>query len=359
MRSAEGANRLLYRGCPSVFQSSVGRAAVAVHDVYRYAHTVLYLWYNQMRGYHWVPGKQEVFIMDNHRRKPAFIRLNEMDKARKLARSVSSGGRRRPAVVASQPNRTFRMPVDLDALAARLGDGVDVFLLGRDVENEFNAITGRPVYDGAIAVWTGGRRRYWTARDADIETIAQWLGAAKPTEAKPQKPGDDIHDSDTSAPATVRKDDVSIDRGDDDGAAGLPDSSDWFADERERWDFDIRFAWARRVPASAKGEHPLPAEWRYSPGFAIPRNAPYAQAIEAMADALDGMDASSGKRRLHRVRSKKGGASCWRQGEAGRPIFRSVIAGGHNPWMLHYTRLDDGTISFVDVPRHDDIREER
>ena len=115
----------------------------------------------------------------------------------------------------------------------------------------------------------------------------------------------------------------------------------------------------RRVPASSKGEHPLPAEWRYSPGFAIPRNAPYAQAIEAMADALDGMDASSGKRRLHRVRSKKGGASGWRQGEAGRPIFRSVIAGGHNPWMLHYTRLDDGTISFVDVQRHDDIREER
>lgn len=125
-----------------------------------------------------------------------------------------------------------------------------------------------------------------------------------------------------------------------------------------RLDADVRAAWKASMPAADLDAHPLPDSWNYADGFAIPRDAPRSKAAGAMADALSGLDRFRRGRQLHQLRESVGGKSAIRRTPTGGIIWRSRVDNSPNPWVLHYAREADGSITFLSIERHNDLEGE-
>ena len=268
--------------------------------------------------------------------------LDDIATAGKIARTIASGMRRRPAIVLTQ-DLDGEWGVPLDEAARMFDDRVDAYAIrSTGVLCEFNRITCRPVYNGAVAAWRGGRNYLWLKERADAKDILSWCGIHGPAAPAPARPAARPRTEPTGGTAAPN-------------ACRLPDTSTWFAAPSDRWDFDIRYTWAQRTPAGEKTRRPLPDRWDYADGFDIPEEA-YPVVIEGMTDALDHTDRTRPSRRLHLLRVSRM-SNAPRASEYGTPIMRSRMGGDRNPWMLHYTTDEDGRVVFLNVERHDDLKD--
>ena len=264
--------------------------------------------------------------------------VDDMDAAARLGRSLGSGTRRRPAVIVTYP---LAMP--LDRLFATLDGTVDAYII-RDplvADELFRAAgPGRAAWGGAIATWRGTERYIWMPGHADPDEIADWLGIDRddPAPVYERLAATIIRDRHvTVTPTAIR-----------------PHGANTSA----RLDDDIRAAWRAGTPDTERGRHPLPDTWSYADGFAIPRDAPRSKAAGAMADALSGLDRLRRGRQLHQLRESVGGKSATRRTETGGTIWRSRVDNSPNPWVLHYARESDGSVTFLSVERHNDLEGE-
>lgn len=199
---------------------------------------------------------------------------------------------------------------------------------------------GRSAWGGAIATWRGRERYVWKPGHANPSAIADWLGVNRddPAGVYERIAAPVVKDRRIAvAPAAIR-----------------PHGTNTPA----RLDADVRAAWKASMPAADLDAHPLPDSWNYADGFAIPRDAPRSKAAGAMADALSGLDRLRRGRQLHQLRESVGGKSAIRRTPTGGIIWRSRVDNSPNPWVLHYAREADGSITFLSIERHNDLEGE-
>lgn len=238
----------------------------------------------------------------------------------------------------ARPPKPLVCAVELNGIA-------DVVTLHGDAITAFNEKAGEPyrVFGGVVrAVAESGETWYWPAPKVPAPTAARksaaWLRShstapiARPSTAPAVKP----------APRTTV------------AAADPWDSSGWFDDWRERLDFDIHIAWAKRIPAASKSTYPLPERWLWMDG--IDKDIESAEVsrrtvLDACVEALTGLDKTMPSRQLHTYGNRVTGSPL--TGPWGYPVWRSSLTAGAGGWRLHYTRTDTGLICFLDVSHHD------
>ena len=264
--------------------------------------------------------------------------IDDIAAAARLGRSLGSGTRRRPAVVVTYP-----LALPLGELFAALDGTVDAYVV-RDplaADELFRAAgPGRSAWGGAIATWRGRERYVWKPGYADPSAIADWLGVDRddPAGVYERIAAPVVKDRRIAvAPAAIRP-----------HGTNTP----------TRLDADVRAAWKASMPAADLDAHPLPDSWNYADGFAIPRDAPRSKAAGAMADALSGLDRLRRGRQLHQLRESVSGKSAVRRTPTGGIIWRSRVDNSPNPWVLHYAREADGSVTFLSVERHNDLEGE-
>jgi hypothetical protein len=133
-----------------------------------------------------------------------------------------------------------------------------------------------------------------------------------------------------------------------------------FDDARQQLDFEIRTAWAHRIPAAQKPELPL-AEWCYSEHFFDTltelQGVDRGKIVDVLVEVLTGLDAQLSGRDLHQLRSGAGGSDPPRVGPSGESYWRvSLQTGTPGARRLHYGRSPNGRIVFSSVRHHDDLR---
>jgi hypothetical protein len=133
-----------------------------------------------------------------------------------------------------------------------------------------------------------------------------------------------------------------------------------FNDEAEQMDFEIRVAWARRIPAADKPARPL-AEWGYSAHFFATLKAlqgvDRGKIVDVLVEVLTGLDREMPGRERHPLRTGPGGDDPQRFGPNGEPYYRVALqTGTPGARRLHFSRAADGRIEFSSVRHHDDLR---
>ncbi|HMR48556.1 MAG TPA: hypothetical protein PKE40_05370 [Arachnia sp.] len=133
-----------------------------------------------------------------------------------------------------------------------------------------------------------------------------------------------------------------------------------FTDPVEQLDYDVRLAWARRIPAAEKRALPL-AGYTLGPDFLDSlqhiQGVDRGKVIEVLVDVLTGRVHQLHGRATHQLRTGTGGgdpfvsrpdgATCWRVSlQHKTPQAR----------RLHYWQLNDGTIELSAIRLHDDFR---
>lgn len=137
------------------------------------------------------------------------------------------------------------------------------------------------------------------------------------------------------------------------------DSADLFLDPEQRFRFDVMVAWAKRIPAASKADHPL-SEYTLGEEFLASLEAldgiDRSKVIDVVVEVLCGLDKDIAGRDLHRLRTgaagnapavtREDGATCWRAAlQINTPQAR----------RLHYWKTAQG-IELSRVAGHDDMR---
>lgn len=272
---------------------------------------------------------------------------HRVDTARQARHWAGRIGRR-PLVVVTR--RKGRMePPSMLLLSTTLNGLADIILLdGTQAVDAFNETAGeRYRVNGSVvrAISTDGDTWYWPSGRRTPAAIARaaanWLRQRRgPTPVRETGPT-------PTRPAPASTPD-----------RGLPDTSDWFADPADRMDFDLHVAWAKRIPACEKSRRPLPDHWLYAPGFldtvaAVEANTGRERILNAIVDALTGLDERLPGRDRHMLREESNGDSAPRTGPWGRPIWRTRVTAGPGGWRLHVTRDTDDTITLLEIVHHD------
>lgn len=134
-----------------------------------------------------------------------------------------------------------------------------------------------------------------------------------------------------------------------------------FADEREQMDFEIRTAWALRIPACSKADLPLP-RWEYGPDFFDSMHAlhgfDHGKIVDVIVEILTGLVKRIDGRDLHELRTGTGGETPVRRTADGDAYWRAALQlnspGGRR--IHFYTRRSDGVVVLSSVRTHDDYR---
>jgi hypothetical protein len=133
-----------------------------------------------------------------------------------------------------------------------------------------------------------------------------------------------------------------------------------FEDPAEQLDFEIRAAWARRIPASDKKARPL-AEWGYSDHFFETldslKGIDRSKIVDVIVEVLTGLDKEMPGRERHQLRTGPGGSDPQRLGPNGEQYYRVALQiGTAGARRLHYSRAVNGRIELSSVRLHDDLR---
>lgn len=273
------------------------------------------------------------------------------DTAKEARRWVRMIGRRPLAVISRQKGRME--PPSMLLLSTTLNGLADIILLNTPAAADaFNAAAGeRYAVHGSVvrAIGTDGDTWYWPSGRRTPAAIARSTAAWLRQRRGPRPAASRERAAD--GPATPTAD--AQPAGD-----GLPDTADWFTDPGDRMDLDVRIAWAKRIPACEKPHRPLPGRWAYAPGFldtvaATEANVGRARILNAVVDALTGLDERLPGRDRHMLRENSGADSGPRMGPWGNPIWRTSITIGPGGWRLHVTRDGDGTLTLLEVAHHD------
>jgi hypothetical protein len=133
-----------------------------------------------------------------------------------------------------------------------------------------------------------------------------------------------------------------------------------FESPEEQFDFELKLAWARRIPKAEKSSRAL-ARYSIGPGFfsswdgveGIERS----KVVDVVVEVLTGIADTQPGRQVHQLRSGTGGNSprvarpngdtCWRA---------SLQVNTAAARRLHYWRRSDGSIELSAVRLHDDFR---
>lgn len=272
------------------------------------------------------------------------------DTAKEARRWAGRIGRRPLAVISRQKGRME--PPSMLLLSTTLNGLADIVLLNTpDAVDAFNAAAGEryAVYGSVVrAISADGDTWYWPAGRRTPAAIARstaaWLRQRRGP--KPAASGGQPADK-PAEPATATR-----------TAAEPPDTADWFTDPGDRMDLDVRIAWARRIPACEKPRRPLPGRWAYAPGFldTVARTEATvgrARILNAIVDALTGLDERLPGRERHMLRESSCADSGPRMGPWGNPIWRTSVTMGPGGWRLHVTRDRDGIPTLLEVAHHD------
>lgn len=273
------------------------------------------------------------------------------DTAKEARRWAGRIGRRPLAVITRQKGRME--PPSMLLLSTTLNGLADIILLNTPAAADaFNAAAGeRYAVHGSVvrAISTDGDTWYWPSGRRTPAAIARSTAAWLRQRRGPRPAASRERAAD--GPATPTAD--AQPAGD-----GLPDTADWFTDPGDRMDLDVRIAWAKRIPACEKPRRPLPGRWAYAPGFldtvaATEATVGRARILNAVVDALTGLDERLPGRDRHMLRENSGADSGPRMGPWGNPIWRTSVTRGPGGWRLHVTRDGDGTLTLLEVAHHD------
>lgn len=133
-----------------------------------------------------------------------------------------------------------------------------------------------------------------------------------------------------------------------------------FSDPLEQLEFEIRLAWARRIPASDKDRRPLRA-YLLGGDFLASLNevegVERSKVVDVIVEVLTGIVHEQSGRESHQLRvsgvggspyvTRPDGATCWRV---------ALQQGTAAARRLHYWQLNDGRVELSAVRMHDDFR---
>lgn len=133
-----------------------------------------------------------------------------------------------------------------------------------------------------------------------------------------------------------------------------------FDDPLEQLRFEVRLAWARRIPAAQKGELPL-RSWSVGPEFLATMDAvggvSRTKVVNVIVEVLTGLAAELDARELHQLRTGDGGADPVRVRADGATCWRVALqVRTPSARRLHYWQLRDGSIELSSIRLHDDVR---
>lgn len=134
-----------------------------------------------------------------------------------------------------------------------------------------------------------------------------------------------------------------------------------FDDERDQLDFEIRTAWALRIPAGSKADLPL-RRWEYGPNFFdslhMLHGFDHGKIVDVIVEILTGLVRRIDGRDLHELRTGTGGEAPVRRTADGDAYWRAALQlnspGGRR--IHFYTRRANGVIVLSSVRTHDDYR---
>lgn len=138
----------------------------------------------------------------------------------------------------------------------------------------------------------------------------------------------------------------------------IADEGPWFLDPAQQFDFEVRTAWARRIPAAQKGDLAL-AQYTLGPNFlrtvdeleGIKRT----KIVEVVVEVLTGLAGQIASRELHQLRESEGGGARHRVRNDGAGCWRvSLQVKTASARRLHFWRIPDGTVELAAVAVHDD-----
>lgn len=130
-----------------------------------------------------------------------------------------------------------------------------------------------------------------------------------------------------------------------------------FVDAETQFRYEVRLAWARRVPAAEKSARPLP-DYAVAPEFIdslglVDRGKAVSVAMEVITGLADTMRGRAAHQFLtgagagNPVVKRADGATCWRV---------SIEHNSPQARRLHYWRLPDRSVELASVRLHDDMR---
>lgn len=133
-----------------------------------------------------------------------------------------------------------------------------------------------------------------------------------------------------------------------------------FQDEREQLDFEIRVAWALRIPAGDKADLPLRA-WDYAPQFFASLHSlqgiDHGKIVDVIVEILTGLVERIDGRDLHPLRVGSGGDDPVRRAEHGETYWRAALQiGTPGARRIHFYTRRDGVVILSSVRTHDDLR---
>ena len=132
-----------------------------------------------------------------------------------------------------------------------------------------------------------------------------------------------------------------------------------FLAEDDQLDFEIRLAWARRIPPAEKPARPL-KRWAYGERFFQTlrevQGVSHDKVVDVIVDVLTGRDAELASRELHQLRTGTGGDDPPRTREGGETCWRvSLQVKTPQARRLHYWQCRDGSVELASIRRHDDF----
>jgi hypothetical protein len=246
-------------------------------------------------------------------------------------------------------------PFDPQRLADAL-PGVDVYAVENgQALDELNRMLGyRLVYGGATRLFTAdGRSRYWQ-RIVGLPRLIRGIDECLHGRERGEMSLRDGRRLEKRVAMLQAERDRLRKRLKD---AQTFDPAGLFEDPAEQLGFEIRLAWARGVPASAKTSRPL-AAYRLGEGFIdsagqYEATVPRSLLVRAIVDVLDGAVAGSTKRRRHALRESLASDAPPRLGQWGRPVMRVDVTKSHG-FRLHYTTDNEGRIVLLGLHPHDE-----
>lgn len=133
-----------------------------------------------------------------------------------------------------------------------------------------------------------------------------------------------------------------------------------FADPLEQLDFEIRLAWARRIPAAEKRARPL-AIYHVGPDFlsslAEINGVDRTKVVDVIVEVLTGLVHELSGRDSHQLRTDTGGNSSFVHRPDGATCWRVALQ-QQTPQArrLHYWQMSDKSVELSSVRNHDDFR---
>lgn len=133
-----------------------------------------------------------------------------------------------------------------------------------------------------------------------------------------------------------------------------------FNDEREQLDFEIRTAWALRIPADEKAKRPLCA-WDYAPQFFESlhdlKGFDHGKIVDVIVEILTGLVYRMEGRDTHPLRTGSGGDDPERRTPQGEVYMRAALQrGAPGGRRIHFYKRRDGVVVLCSVRLHDDYR---